>query len=813
MKTYNFLYKNEEELKKELSKIPKTENNLIQIFSGIVDKEKILKVVSEIKNYYPNANIIGATTDGEIIEGKVTSYQIVISVSIFEKSKVKTLLMEKNHKSFYFGREFAKKILTPSAKLLITFTDGLHMNGEEFLKGIGDVSDIIVAGGMAGDNGEFKETFIFDANNITNKGAVGAIIEGDITINREYGFNWEGIGRKMTITKSIKNRVYTIDNKKAVDVYKYYFGEDDVVKIGVQFPLIIQKGNLKIARAVLGQHDDGSLVFAGNLNEGEKVQFGFGDISNILEKDRFLFEKLEEFDVESIFIYSCMARRRFLGDFVEREIEPFAKIANVSGFFTYGEFFTDKEKIFFNETLTVLILSENERKVKVDYHYKKELSPLKALTHLIRVTSEELNELNEKLEEKVKEKAKEIIEKNKKLEYLYYHDQLTHLPNKYKLDEDIKTYEVFGAILIDIKDFSKMNDIYGDIIGDAILISIANKLKKYSTNDARLYRVGADQFIFVIYRDLNIDRLLQNIQKEMNELVEVKVNNSTIALDVDVVIAVVKGKYKDIKVKADLALNYAKKHRKNLVFYSPELKLEEELKNELQILDMVKDAIREDRVIPVFQKIEKNDGISYECLVRIKKGNELISPGVFLDIIKPTSYYFDITKIVIQKSFETFANRKESISINFLYQDIANEEIVEFLLKKIREYNMQNRVIIEIVESESIEDFETVKNFIERVRRCGIKIALDDFGSGYSNFVYLAKLDPEFIKIDGSIIRNIDKDKNSYIIAKHINEFAKDIGCKTIAEFVANEEIYKKVKELGVDGIQGFFIDEPKVLK
>jgi EAL domain-containing protein (putative c-di-GMP-specific phosphodiesterase class I) len=122
---------------------------------------------------------------------------------------------------------------------------------------------------------------------------------------------------------------------------------------------------------------------------------------------------------------------------------------------------------------------------------------------------------------------------------------------------------------------------------------------------------------------------------------------------------------------------------------------------------------------------------------------------------------------------------------------------------------MYSRVIIEILESESISDFETLNKFIEKVKQYQVSIAIDDFGSGYSNFIYLAQIKPDFIKIDGSLIKNLDKDDKSFVITKHINNFAKELGCKTIAEFVHNQNVLQIVKKLNVDGIQGYFIAEP----
>jgi EAL domain-containing protein (putative c-di-GMP-specific phosphodiesterase class I) len=125
-------------------------------------------------------------------------------------------------------------------------------------------------------------------------------------------------------------------------------------------------------------------------------------------------------------------------------------------------------------------------------------------------------------------------------------------------------------------------------------------------------------------------------------------------------------------------------------------------------------------------------------------------------------------------------------------------------------YKIGSRAVFEIVESESIENFEEVEDFIVQVKSYGCKVAIDDFGTGYSNFEYLMKLKADYIKIDGSMIKDIDTSLNAQIVVSTIVSFAKKMGIKTIAEFVENESILNKVKELGVDYSQGYYFSQPK---
>ncbi len=140
-----------------------------------------------------------------------------------------------------------------------------------------------------------------------------------------------------------------------------------------------------------------------------------------------------------------------------------------------------------------------------------------------------------------------------------------------------------------------------------------------------------------------------------------------------------------------------------------------------------------------------------------------------------------------------------------------SSEIFNFIVEKLKTSKSSKRVIFELLESDAIEDFKRVDRFIAEVKRYGAKIAIDDFGSGYSNFGYLTKMNADFIKIDGSLVKNIDVDKNALLVVETIVEFAKKLGVKTIAEHVHSGMIMDMVKKLGVDYSQGFYIDEPSL--
>ncbi len=193
------------------------------------------------------------------------------------------------------------------------------------------------------------------------------------------------------------------------------------------------------------------------------------------------------------------------------------------------------------------------------------------------------------------------------------------------------------------------------------------------------------------------------------------------------------------------------------------------------------------------------------------ENDNVISPELFIPISKRIKVYDEVTKTIIDKSFAVFEQNDYGFSINLSMEDIINGEIYRFILDKLKSSSASKRAIFEIVESEAVKDFDKIMRFIKEVRRYGAKIAIDDFGDGYSNFSYLIKMDVDYLKIDGSLIENIDTDNNSYLIVETIVDFANKLGIKTIAEYVHSSPVMDKVVEMGIDYSQGFYIDKPSL--
>ncbi|MGP2657330.1 FIST N-terminal domain-containing protein [Malaciobacter sp. WC5094] len=410
MRTYNFKIDNKcskEEI--DFKFFQDYKNVLIQVFCGN-NKEHFQKTLNYIKKQLPNAICIGSSSDGEIYEKEVFTKSTIVSISVFENTFIKAAIST-NKNSYNKGVELAKKLIVDNTKLLILFTNSLNINAEDFLNGINSVSkDIIICGAMAADNGEYKNTYVSCEDKIYKSSAVGVSLNSDILeVKNDFRFNWSSIGIEHEVTKSTNNKIYEINNLNVSDFYRKYLGSNihkTLPESATTFPLLIKDNKKFKARALMKINKDGSFQYTGNIKNKDKVKFGFGNAEVILKKP--IIKDLKNFtNTESFFIYSCLARRRYMPHLISQESKAYANITNTCGFFANGEFFYEDEKAkLLNQTFTVISLSENPHRNNFSINNLKDTNKqddfytrnIKTLTHLIEASSKDHDEQSRKLE-------------------------------------------------------------------------------------------------------------------------------------------------------------------------------------------------------------------------------------------------------------------------------------------------------------------------------------------------------------------------------------------------------------------------------
>lgn len=396
----------------------------------------------------------------------------------------------------------------------------------------------------------------------------------------------------------------------------------------------------------------------------------------------------------------------------------------------------------------------------------------------------------------------------------FYTDTLTRLPNLYRLRHDLESLDDFTLVVVNIDNFKLLNNFYGLVVGDFILESFAQTLKA-KCQGQHVYRIAGDEFAIVSSKGMSfygIKTYLSGLCRRLNQLFY-KYGEIEIFIDFTMASSASRSKH-NVFSKVSMALKYAKEHGLKFWIYEDTMQFIKEYETSLRYATNIRKAIVDtEGIVPYFQPIIDNKTgkiVKFEALSRLIDSEGVIhAPGHFIPVAKAIKVYDKITKMVIEKTFALFAPLPHSFSINISFEDIMNQEIYTFIMQKLRYSDMGSRVTFELLESEQVQDFEKVKRFIIEVKRYRAKIAIDDFGSGFSNFSYIVKLDPDYLKIDGSLIKDLDTDKNARIVVETIVDFSKKLGIKTIAEFVHSSTVLSSVKNLGIDYAQGYYIEKP----
>ena len=391
-------------------------------------------------------------------------------------------------------------------------------------------------------------------------------------------------------------------------------------------------------------------------------------------------------------------------------------------------------------------------------------------------------------------------------------DSLTGVYNRNYLESirDMINPKNYVVVMADIDHFKKVNDNFGHERGDLVLREFAKTISKNLRKNDLVFRYGGEEFLIL----LNIPKSKRNKEIVYNILDRIRKNVENSVVDGIKVTAsfgvfLETDKAKDLEdaiKKADSALYKAKEKGRNRIEFFEE---KDDAYN-LSIPDIMKIIEKEDVVCyyqPVMN-IKENKVLYYEALARLKYKDEILPPLPYISLIKGTRAYANFTKLVIKFNIEVLKKYKDlKIGINLSSSDFLNDEI----LKALRDLDDEfvKRIYLEITDAEDIKNYEPFKRNIDGLIEKGYNLVLDDFGKGNTDFVLLTEINVRFIKIDGLIVRNIDKSEEYYKIFKHIAKFSKEIGKEPIAEFIENEDILQKVLETDVKYGQGFYFGRP----
>lgn len=411
--TISYLYKNAEELndfieENELHEYP---NIFIQIFSSIMSREILTTIQRTIHNALPLANIAGCTTSSEIVDGKNLDNEISLSFTVFDKSEIKSSIfyIKDFQNAHDMGKSVVTKLCSFDTKALILFPTKSSIDVQDLLDSIyEEFPDVKLAGGVAGGNEQNPMGLVFNKDAITDQGVVAISLNNrDLKAQTYTNYKLQEVGKTFAVTKAKGKSIVSIDKKKPIQILEHYLGKDFLEQIRdmrKEFPFILDGKQNRTAIWVEKVLENGAIEVNHEVVEGDKLVFAYAHIRGIIDDSLREMKRLSKQNVETIFAYNCLSRKRLLHDFADEELKMLHSIAPTNGFFSNGEISSGdgRKPELVGHALTYLALTEekvqnNQKKQSFHYSIPDNLKSVVTLTHLMKASQEDIESLNDNI--------------------------------------------------------------------------------------------------------------------------------------------------------------------------------------------------------------------------------------------------------------------------------------------------------------------------------------------------------------------------------------------------------------------------------
>ena len=429
---------------------------------------------------------------------------------------------------------------------------------------------------------------------------------------------------------------------------------------------------------------------------------------------------------------------------------------------------------------------------------------------------------------------RDISKEQKMAEMLTYqarHDELTGLYNRREFEYQLRrsldkasTSKLHDVLCyVDLDQFKLVNDTCGHMAGDELLKQISQRLKQQLRSDDVLARLGGDEFGVIIHHShlkdaMEIAANLQAVIRDHRFIWQGKIFDVGSSMGL-VQITHEIGSIEELMIAADSACYMAKdKGRNRIVVHAFDDQELQQRHGDMQWTHRIRDALENEKICLYLQAVkplqDHAENLHYEVLLRmLDEDDDIISPSSFIPAAERYNVMPELDKWVIRHAFELIAshpNQDDIFNINLSGKSISDETLLGYIMHEFQRTGINSRrICFEITETAAIANLSSASELIEELRLIGCQFALDDFGSGLSSYSYLKRLPVDYLKIDGSFVRDMLHDPIDHAMVASIVQVGHVIGIKTIAEFVENQDIENALRKLGVDYAQGYGIHRP----
>lgn len=483
----------------------------VQIFSARSDPQWFAEIEAAIRVAVPLAVIVGCSTMGEIGEGRLLTNTSVISFVFFEKTLVQGFLVDtENQDEAVIGKSLSEKIESSCQKIagVLLLVTSSSTDASNFLKGFsaGRSGTYPVFGAGAGVYEGEQKPIVTLNHQFSSSGVVAVAFTGDdIDIVVHTYLGWEPLSKELTLTETDGLWLKTIDDQPAFEVYHRYLNiqdDEDFFLNVLEFPLLVERNGIVYAKTPNAVKDHHDIKFIADIKQGESARIGYGNPAMIIKNARDIQDRVQAFNPEGIFIYSCTCRRFLLQNEVELETKAFQTIAPSVGFYTHGEIYSHEETVMLlNATMVTVSMKEGVSKAP-ENEFEKAIDEPTMLDPFNRQN----NRIISQLVNFIKVVTAELELANQEFRLLAERDYLTQVYNRLKghefLQNEIVRCNRYGQecamIMLDVDFFKQTNDTYGHNIGDEVLIQLVKMLTREIRTVDVLSRWGGEEFLVIM---------------------------------------------------------------------------------------------------------------------------------------------------------------------------------------------------------------------------------------------------------------------------------------------------------------------------
>jgi len=799
---------------------------LIRIHTAIHTAEEAVDLAAFIKGIIPNAQILGTSTSAIISEGKLIHDQCIISITQMDEGNVfaaRIPVMEKDSQipAEELCARAADLAVRDYTKLLFVFSPAPYRDIERFvacsnekMPGVQMIGGAVDWNDIIGDAG-----FVFDEKGWSGQEMILAALSGDaLECAADFATGVQIVGEPHEITEARGDHILGVDGKPAAVFLHDGIGEEICTKteIGFYFPLAYSCDGIDIP-FVYGYHGEDGIGTNHNITTGRKIRRGFFYDRKIIYDNRSMFDRMESFEKgEVLFSYGCKDRYRFYPNSVIWELSAYEN-SNMSGCLTQGEISTaGGRNVFTNCAFVLAAAGENPQTQQMNpYVFSHTENLAEDNQKLIGYLMDAAHASSGDADTAMKESMRSFVDSCRQM--LLYTEK-DNIANQAALHMDVRLGGYDRVCLIDVPGQRSMRTVFSEERIEKTHSHFVSECTSFAARkNYRAYLLKQWQVAVAVPSYIVS---LEDFSKDMRELQKLLFETKDDYIPVVSIFCIVNECSAD-NLKALYDAARLEMLQKNIQFYVCDGKEEEldaeSIREKYHMVNVINYALAHDGVVPYYQGIYDNKEQvihHYEALMRLRdEEGKIYTPFDFLEVARSYGLLYDALSMeMIRKVFEAFKDSEDkSVSINLGMRDIKNEELTGYIYSFLSTVRHPEHFIFEILENEDVDEYETLLRFVNSIHKLGGKTSIDDFGSGYSNLLHVVSIPADFLKIDGSIIKECCNNKASEVLVQLISTWKtmNERDARIVAEFVENEAIQDKLLRYHIDYSQGYLFSKP----